>query len=503
MLVFFLFSSCSDQEKLNKLIEKKQYTKARLLLENKLLPKDADCCHFSQFLLNLRTSDTLINTTLLNLANHYHFETNAQESQLFSEKDIELLLNQLSATESHQISSALQKLSASSVPFSLREKMLKQLWMKAEKEQLIAGYNNYLILNDNINNTTLKKIITKKRLLLQNIESFKKQGIQLDSFLAYNPCYTPLLKKTDRVFKRSFTFKQLYNSNFQGNQLFAGRYIFTDLNTLDEQGNCRGTFDINPDNEHLSEFKKLFTFLKKMNINIYDLDKIKTWEEKLVFETESELKLAAIDWLNYLSRVEKFRSQPYEKPAIAMVSGAEHCFGQRLCLCEIEEDTIKLVAQFITSSKNATAPHVALNDYDGQPRYYAPLCYIGSRFWVQDIPYELEDSERDKRMGGGFASVARYRGRVPLPNFMRMIPANDYPGAMGFVNGIHEFAVGGNGPEKYMGTPASLGCIRLYDYASRFVRWWTPMNANMFIHYEYEQYRRFPRFVEATVTASY
>ena len=142
MLVFCLFSSCSDQEKLNKLIEKKQYTKARLLLENKLLPKDADCCHFNQFLLNLRTSDTLINSTLDNLANHYHFETNAKESQLPSEKDIELLLKQLSATESQQISSALQKLSASSVPFSLREKMLKLLWIKAEKEQLIAGYNN-------------------------------------------------------------------------------------------------------------------------------------------------------------------------------------------------------------------------------------------------------------------------------------------------------------------------------------------------------------------------
>jgi hypothetical protein len=75
---------------------------------------------------------------------------------------------------------------------------------------------------------------------------------------------------------------------------------------------------------------------------------------------------------------------------------------------------------------------------------------------------------------------------------MHITPVDEFPGAKGFVNGIHEFAVGGKRPGLFMGTPISLGCVRLHDYPSKFTRWWTPHHANMFIAYDSNHYIQKP-----------
>jgi hypothetical protein len=147
-----------------------------------------------------------------------------------------------------------------------------------------------------------------------------------------------------------------------------------------------------------------------------------------------------------------------------------------------------MVAQFVTSSKNAAKSQSNQHDFDGQPRYYGPKCKITSRYWDHQFAYDSLDQKRDKLLGFGSKHVITYKGHVPLPNFMHITPDDEFPGAKGYVNGIHEFAVGGKRPGLFMGTPISLGCVRLHDYPSKFVRWWTPNNANFFTCYENSHY---------------
>ena len=178
---------------------------------------------------------------------------------------------------------------------------------------------------------------------------------------------------------------------------------------------------------------------------------------------------------------------------IIRIGNTNYCIGQRMCLCEIQNDTIIMVAQFVTSSRNVNLPHSVLKDYDNQPRYYAPKCIITSRYWDKRIPYDEQDAKRDKLMGVGSNHVIRYKGSVALPNFLHMTPSPEFSRASAYCNGIHEFAVGGNTPGFYMGTPISLGCVRLHSYPSKFVRWWTPNNARLFIAYEYQNYIKDPK----------
>jgi hypothetical protein len=147
-----------------------------------------------------------------------------------------------------------------------------------------------------------------------------------------------------------------------------------------------------------------------------------------------------------------------------------------------------MVAQFVTSSRNVKLYHGPLRDYDRQPRYYAPKCVITTRFWDNRLFYDSLDLRRDKIMGGGTRLVVRFKGRVYLPNFMNMKPDKDYPGSQVFSNGIHEFAEGGRATAFYMGSPVSLGCVRLHKYPSRFIRWWAPNKVRLFVSYQYKNY---------------
>ena len=43
-------------------------------------------------------------------------------------------------------------------------------------------------------------------------------------------------------------------------------------------------------------------------------------------------------------------------------------------------------------------------------------------------------------------------------------------------------------PRNMLGTCNSIGCIRVSDYVSKFVRWWVPQECNFFVAYEPERY---------------
>jgi hypothetical protein len=67
-----------------------------------------------------------------------------------------------------------------------------------------------------------------------------------------------------------------------------------------------------------------------------------------------------------------------------------------------------------------------------------------------------------------------------------MSPGAGNPNAMR-QNGIHEVALR-ELSRGMLGSPNSIGCIRVSDFGSKFLRWWTPQDANFFILYEEDKY---------------
>ena len=363
---------------------------------------------------------------------------------------------------------------------------LKQL----TQDSSLAKFN-YVI--SSVQNDTVKNdLIHKRRLMYTRYESFQKLKISAEEVLKKNPCYAPLITKMDRIFDKSFQWNDLFNESFAKTDYKSKRFIVGDFNTLDESGNCEGCSEEFPDIFELPELITFFSACKKDNIELSNDNQIIEWLKTRNSKDVKTMSYMFDIWRNLREKVESYRTPPLVKDSIIEVNGTKYCIGQRLCLCEIQGDTIVKIAQFVTSSKNSLTSQHNQHDKDGQPRYYAPMNRLTTRYWDSKIKYDSLDIKHDKEMGFGSKTTILYKGKVGLPNFMHITPDNLYPGAKGFVNGIHEFAVGGSAPGKYMGSPVSLGCVRLHNYTSKFTRWWTPHNAKMFIYYEDKRYKQNP-----------
>lgn len=361
------------------------------------------------------------------------------------------------------------------------------LYNLVKKDKSLNRFNESIgkLKNDSLKNM----LVSQRRKMYLDFNSFQELKVQHEDVLKKNPCYAPLITKLDRINNKSFTLKDLLNDTFSPNDYRANRFIVADFNTLDENGNCKGCNEEFPNLFKLTELKFLFEELDKNNIDPLELDSIKIW-----IETQNDVKKEKLDkelkfWVNLMDQVESYRTEPQKRNPTIKIGNTEYCIGQRLCLCELTSDTIVKVAQFITSSKNSIYFQGNQYDYDNQPRYYAPMNRLTSRFWDDNLNYTDLDKFHDDEMGFVSQYVILFNGETSLPNFMHITPDQAYPGAMGFVNGIHEFVEGGR---AYMGAPKSLGCVRLFDYTSKFIRWWTPVNAKMFIYYEDKRYKQTP-----------
>lgn len=336
------------------------------------------------------------------------------------------------------------------------------------------------IRNDSIRN----ELLEARRRMLRDYDSFQKLKLDPEKFILENPCYAPLIMKVDRINDKAFTWADLFNETFPSDDYRAKRFVVGNFNTVGADGQCKGCEEQYPDIFELPELREFLSMCLRDGVNLYSDESVLAWINGGHMD---ELDASRM-WRNLRDHVEKYRTEPMSKPAVIQVNGRNYCIGQTLCLCEIREDTLVPVATFVTSSKNARASQHNQHDYDGQPRYYAPMCRLSTRYWDSSVAYDTLDVWHDKHMGFASKSVVHYQGKVQLPNFMHITPDAAFPGAKGFVNGIHEFAVGGSEPGKYMGSPMSLGCVRLHDYPSKFIRWWTPAQAKMFIHYEHSRY---------------
>jgi hypothetical protein len=397
-----------------------------------------------------------------------------------------LISLKLKKYSSFEISNGLAELTTKNSLSWYNSILFKALKKTALKEQTVSAWNNCIQFCPK--NSEIERFTIKRRMLYFDSIALKRSNISIESVVAKNPCYIPILTKMDRVYDRAFSLNELYNPEFPKSNFLSRRYIVGDFNSTNVNGNCRGSFDLFAKNDKLNEFQDFIKDLKKDQVSLTDTSSLIKWYKSQTNKRKRIHFNAFWMWLNYYDKVEKFRTAPLKRDPVITIGGVDYCIGQRLCLCEIQNDTIKMVAQFVTSSRNVKLYHGPLRDFDRQPRYYAPKCIITSRFWDNHLIYDSLDLRRDKIMGGGTKMVVKFKRRVYLPNFMNMKPDTDYPGLHVFSNGIHEFAEGGRTTAFYMGSPVSLGCVRLHKYPSRFVRWWTPNKARFFISYQYKNY---------------
>ncbi|HXF88503.1 MAG TPA: L,D-transpeptidase [Xanthobacteraceae bacterium] len=295
-------------------------------------------------------------------------------------------------------------------------------------------------------------------------------------------CRIPFERLKDPKTGEFFPLSAAINDNEKLASHLRQRYLVADLNSADADGMCRGVQEIFAPIDALSDFARLravapvrradFAALRGTNAGALAAASGMGGEQAAALAVELE------DLQNYLEQVDRFRTDPIDKPRV--FNG--YCIGQTLNLCEIVDGEPRLVYRFVTSSSRSPPP---LN------RYYAPMNLINTRNWSGDRSYGAADARRDARLGGGDARIIPFHNGgnpIPMPNFMHFVPAPGYMGSTG--NGIHEIA-GGLDSGGTFGAPVSLGCIRLNKYQAKLARWWVPRQAKFFVYFEPNQYRHF------------
>ena len=481
---YFIFWN-NPKSEFDRAIKNGEWQRAEKLISDGCFDNDSVAKHYAIAIVNFKKPNGNFTTGFNSLFKALKNNTSIHFS-LTNDEIKNVAINYLDQAEQSLKYSFTSNLDLKNAPQEWKDFFWNYFHEQAISKQTVDAWSNCLRVANTIEQSDLA--LHARRGLFLDFDTFLTLGINKNELLKKNPCYTPLLENIDRIHNKHYTYYDLFNSSFDKVDYLSWRYIVADFNTTDENGNCKGCHDEQVKNNSLEEFKELLKHWEQLKIASTDEQSITAWYNALSLNEKQKWGDQFYTYLNYFQHVDKFRTEPLYRDPIIEIDGKRYCIGQRMCLCEIQNDTLIMVAQFVTSSKNAAKSQSNQHDFDGQPRYYGPKCKITSRYWDHQFPYDSLDLKRDKLLGFSSKHVITYQGRVPLPNFMHITPDDEFPGAKGYVNGIHEFAVGGKRPGVYMGTPISLGCVRLHDYPSKFVRWWTPNNANFFTCYENSRY---------------
>lgn len=93
--------------------------------------------------------------------------------------------------------------------------------------------------------------------------------------------------------------------------------------------------------------------------------------------------------------------------------------------------------------------------------------------------------------GGKGPGLTIFRSRIELPNFLRFVPRCGE--TFERRTGIHGATVAaGKRNEYFLGSPVSLGCLRVSDYAAKFMPWYLPRGSKLFVHYDEALYKAHP-----------
>ena len=340
--------------------------------------------------------------------------------------------------------------------------------------------------------TGLAQAIVKKP-----IDSLSNEEIW-ELFLT-NPCYLPLLKDSsfwEKGTRVGFNFNDLFNDSLPQNSPYRNRFLVGDFNAILPNGQNRKITELYPKLTGLPEFQEL----PKELVNKIDSVRIGTPEAQLLFdELKARLGNKADKYINFINKVWKYKMVPISRE-YSIENNNIYSAGHTILMCEACKDTIKVVGKFATSPKRQdiairkTADGTEIKSYieyfpTGKRRkYYAGMYRITSKNWETKRKYDSLDIARDNELGGGNNRVTFFKGNAELPNFLLMQPDKSYPNAMR-QNGIHEVALRGLS-RGMLGTANSIGCLRVSDFGSKFLRWWVPQNCKLFISYNDDLYHK-------------
>lgn len=328
------------------------------------------------------------------------------------------------------------------------------------------------------------------------------------AFSKVNSCYLPLIQEASyfsKKFGKRLLLNDLFNSNLPENHPYRNRYIVGDFNVLEEDLTVRGIEEINPILSMLVDFKGLDSSFFRL---LENAQKSEEDETSFIQYVNNHLAHRKDELLNFYTKVWKYQT-PGIKRLYGIIGETAYASGQRLCLCEVQGDTLIEVARFATSSKRLDPVkytgedgkehirHIQYLPTEHRRDYYGLHYRITSKNWETQRKYESYDAKHDSCVGGGNTRITRYKGRIELPNFLLMNPDESNPRAMR-QNGIHEVALR-ELTRGMLGSSNSIGCIRVTDFGSKFLRWWTPQDANFFILYEDNRY--FASFPKAEIKA--
>ena len=349
------------------------------------------------------------------------------------------------------------------------------------------------------NNESVEFLKKRRKKLFKSRVNVINAGINVDSLLKINPCYTPVYKNIDRTKSKVFVFSDLINNDLPLNNPYRNRFLVADLNTVDKFQLTLGLKEVFPITDAGWEFSSLFNYLKKHDITSQNISSVPLDRLDSLISSKTELKLQLKTYINFLDKVKAYETIPIKKSR-SIINGKQIVTGQNICLCEVKGDSINWVGRFATSargkSRRSIIDTVETNPkrysyFEAMPtgkdsKYYAPLYRITSKNWETQRKYEIIDKFRDSLLGGGNSRVTHFDGRVQLPNFLLMAPDSLYPRAMRR-NGIHESSLS-IVSKCMLGSPQSLGCLRMSDYTSKFLRWWVPQNTKLFIYIDEDRY---------------
>ena len=382
------------------------------------------------------------------------------------------------------------------VNISITDSIYKSL----QNSKNISDISRFIL--NNPDHDSIKKMINIRRGLFNSLENVILSEINIDSILEVNPCYIPIYKNIDRTGRNVFKFSDLYSDSLSVDNPYRNRFLVADLNTVDKNQISRGVREIFPNIYNGWEFEKLFNFFKKHKINKNDLNLFSDIQIDSILNISSDYKSLIFDfqlYKNYLEKIKFYEKEPINK-LLSINRGKKVVTGQNICLCEINNDTINFVGKFVTSARGKTRVEI-IDSIEDNPiqwqysksmpigkykKYYAPLYHIANRHWDTQRKYEIFDFKRDSIMGGGLSKVVYFDGKSQLPNFLTMEPDKNYPRAVRR-NGIHESSLS-IVSKCMLGSPQSLGCLRMSDYSSKFLRWWTPRGAKLFVYYDEDRY---------------
>ncbi len=307
-----------------------------------------------------------------------------------------------------------------------------------------------------------------------------------------NPCYLPLIADSglwEQGKQVGFSYLDLFNDSLPEYSKYRNRYLVGDFNVLDRYGNRNDLNEIYPRLIDLHEFDSLpKELVLRMDSIIYGTKAYDT----LIQDIRTQVPEQSDEIINFLYKVWQYKMLAITREYSVYWSSL-FAAGQYIVMCEACNDTLVMIGKFATSAKRLTIRH--RYDKDGNVHeyystrmptgnsrhYYAGLNTISSKHWEYARSYDYYDKKRDQELGGGHNRIVMYKDKVQLPNFMTIQPSPDYPEAM-LRNGIHEVALN-DVARGMLGTANSLGCLRVSDFGAKFLRWWIPQNAKLFIAY--------------------